>query len=218
MVIEDAAQAIGSEYRGRRAGSIGQFGCFSFFPSKNLGAFGDGGMVTTGSAELAERMRILRGHGASPKYYHHLIGGNFRLDALQAAVILVKLNYLDQWTRARQDNARTYRRLFEAVGLGDRVKLPIEGQGRHIYNQFVIEVAERRDELRAALNAAGIGSEVYYPVPLHLQECFRLSGAWRGGFSRGRTGRPPHPGPSHLPGADPRPAGCVVETIAAFFR
>ena len=163
-------------------------------------------------------MRILRGHGASPKYYHHFIGGNFRLDALQAAVILVKLNYLDQWTRARQDNAGTYRRLFETVGLGDRVKLPIEGQGRHIYNQFVIEVAQRRDELRAALNAAGIGSEVYYPVPLHLQECFAYLGHGAGDFpvaeqAAGHTLALPI-----YPELTQDQQSYVVETVAAFFR
>jgi len=199
VVIEDAAQAIGSEYKGRRAGSIGHMGCFSFFPSKNLGGFGDGGMVTTNDAALAERIRLLRGHGAHPKYYHKLIGGNFRLDALQAAVLRVKLKYLDDWTAGRQRNAATYRRLFAEAGLtidppscltagchvrnkGDctlppgRVVLPVEAPDRrHIYNQFVIRVAQR-DRVMAALKAHRIGHEIYYPVPLHLQECFAYLG------------------------------------------
>jgi four helix bundle protein len=199
VVIEDAAQAIGSEYKGRRAGSIGHMGCFSFFPSKNLGGFGDGGMVTTNDAALAERIRLLRGHGAHPKYYHKLIGGNFRLDALQAAVLRVKLKYLDDWTAGRQRNAATYRRLFAEAGLtidppscltagcharnkGDctlppgRVVLPVEAPDRrHIYNQFVIRVAQR-DQVMAALKARQIGHEIYYPVPLHLQECFAYLG------------------------------------------
>ncbi len=199
VVIEDAAQAIGSEYKGRRAGSIGHMGCFSFFPSKNLGGFGDGGMVTTNDAALAERIRLLRGHGAHPKYYHKLIGGNFRLDALQAAVLRVKLKYLDDWTAGRQRNAATYRRLFAEAGLtidppscltagcharnkGDctlppgRVVLPVEAPDRrHIYNQFVIRMAQR-DRVMAALKARQIGHEIYYPVPLHLQECFAYLG------------------------------------------
>jgi len=199
VVIEDAAQAIGSEYKGRRAGSIGHMGCFSFFPSKNLGGFGDGGMVTTNDAALAERIRLLRGHGAHPKYYHKLIGGNFRLDALQAAVLRVKLKYLDDWTAGRQRNAATYRRLFAEAGLtidppscltagcharnkGDctlppgRVVLPVEAPDRrHIYNQFVIRMAQR-DRVMAALKARRIGHEIYYPVPLHLQECFAYLG------------------------------------------
>ncbi len=172
VVIEDAAQAIGAECHGRRAGSMGDFGCFSFFPSKNLGAFGDGGMVTTSSQEMDERLKILRGHGARPKYYHKLVGGNFRLDALQAAVVGIKLKYLDRWTAARQANADRYRHYFADAGLLEIVTLPAEKQDRHIYNQFVIRVPDRRDELRNHLRQQGIGTEVYYPVPLHRQECF----------------------------------------------
>lgn len=169
-VIEDAAQAIGAEYKGRRAGSIGHLGCFSFFPSKNLGAFGDGGMVVTNDPELAKRVDLLRKHGAEPKYHHKLIGGNFRLDALQAAVLRVKLRHLDGWTAARQRNAALYRELFAATGAP--VELPYAaGHGRHIYNQFVIR-SRRRDELMAHLRERQIGTEVYYPVPMHLQECF----------------------------------------------
>jgi dTDP-4-amino-4,6-dideoxygalactose transaminase len=171
-VIEDAAQAIGAEYKGRRAGEMGDFGCFSFFPSKNLGAFGDGGMVTTQSENLYRTLAMLRNHGSHPKYYHSLIGGNFRLDALQAAIVSVKLNYLDHWTRMRQDHAATYRSLFLQCGLGDRVVLPVEKENRHTFNQYVIRVAEKRDELRAFLMASEIGTEVYYPLPLHLQKCF----------------------------------------------
>ena len=172
FVVEDAAQAIGAEHKGRRAGSMGDAGSFSFFPSKNLGAFGDGGIVTTSSKEFAEKLKILRAHGGSPKYFHSVVGGNFRLDALQAAVVSVKLKYLDQWTRARQENANRYRALFESAGLSDRIGLPTEREDRHIYNQFVIRVPTQRDELREALKAAEIGTEIYYPVPLHLQDCF----------------------------------------------
>jgi dTDP-4-amino-4,6-dideoxygalactose transaminase len=181
LVIEDAAQAIGAEYKGRRAGSFGEFGCFSFFPSKNLGAFGDGGIVTTGSEALCEKLKVLRVHGSQPKYYHKLIGGNFRLDALQAAIVSVKLTYLDQWSALRKRNAQAYRRLFAAAGL-DRIQLPVEREGRHIYNQFVINVPEKRDELRQHLQENQIGTEVYYPVPLHLQECFAYLGYRKGDF------------------------------------
>ena len=171
-VIEDAAQAIGAEYKGRRAGEMGDFGCFSFFPSKNLGAFGDGGMVTTSSKAFHDTLVMLRNHGSHPKYYHSLIGGNFRLDALQAAIVSIKLKYLDQWTKMRQDHAATYRSLFSQCGLKDRVMLPLEKETRHTFNQYVIRVAEKRDELRAFLLKSEIGTEVYYPVPLHLQKCF----------------------------------------------
>ena len=167
-VIEDAAQAIGAEYHGRRAGSIGQMGCFSFFPSKNLGGFGDAGMVTTNDPDLAARLRLLRGHGAQPKYYHQLLGGNFRLDALQAAVLRVKLRHLDTWTAARQQNAARYRKLLANAPL----QLPVDaGYGRHIYNQFVIRT-KQRDALMAHLKAHQIGTEIYYPLPMHLQACF----------------------------------------------
>ena len=182
-VVEDAAQAIGAELaNGRRAGSVGDIGCFSFFPTKNLGAFGDAGMCVTNNAELAHRMRILRVHGGEPKYYHAVIGGNFRLDELQAAVLLVKLPHLDDWTRARQANAERYTKLFEAAGIGGAVRTPdvVEGQ-RHIFNQYVIRVG-RRDELRAYLAAERIGTEIYYPVPLHRQECFAFLGYAAGAF------------------------------------
>lgn len=174
-VIEDAAQAIGAEYTGRRAGSVGDLGCFSFFPSKNLGGFGDGGMVTANDAELADKVKLLRNHGYRPKYYNKVVGGNFRLDAIQAAVLRVKLKYLDDWTAARQKNADIYRRLFSEAGLAvgnSKVTLPQESpEQRHIYNQFVIR-AENRDGLLRYLKGRQIGTEIYYPVPLHLQECF----------------------------------------------
>lgn len=192
-VIEDAAQAIGSEYKGLRAGSIGHLGCFSFFPSKNLGGVGDGGMVTSNDAELAHRVKLLRNHGYSPKYYNKVVGGNFRLDAIQAAVLRVKLRYLDQWTEARQRNAALYRDLFGEAGLtvsldefaggAKGVVLPLEAFNvRHIYNQFVIR-SHRRDELIKHLKERQIGSEIYYPVPMHLQECFSELGYGKGDFT-----------------------------------
>ena len=189
-VIEDAAQAIGTEYRdGQRAGSMGTVGCFSFFPSKNLGGLGDGGMIVTNDADLAERIKVLRVHGSKPKYYHKLIGGNFRLDTIQAAVLIVKLNYLDEWTRRRQENARRYETLFQQSGMVEKgsVRLPepvYRNSGSkhyHIYNQFVLRV-ERRDDLVASLKEKGIGTEIYYPVPFHLQECFRYLGYNEGDF------------------------------------
>lgn len=172
-VIEDAAQAIGSEIAGgRRAGSIGDIACFSFFPSKNLGAFGDAGMCTANDDALAERLRVLRVHGGKPKYYHAEVGGNFRLDEIQAAVLNVKLKHLDAWTEGRQRNAATYDRLFRAAGLEGKVTLPVTAPGyRHIYNQYVVR-APQRDKLREHLTKAHIGTEIYYPVPLHLQKCF----------------------------------------------
>ncbi|MBW2593696.1 MAG: DegT/DnrJ/EryC1/StrS family aminotransferase, partial [Deltaproteobacteria bacterium] len=181
-VIEDAAQAIGSEYKGQRAWSMGLCGCFSFFPSKNLGAFGDGGIITTDSDEFYEKLKILRGHGSHPKYYHKLVGGNFRLDALQAAIVSVKLKHLDTWTEKRQKNAALYGNLFAREGLTDFVRLPLEIQNRHIYNQFVILAPGQRDALRRFLGEAGIGTEVYYPVPMHLQECFAFLNCKKGDF------------------------------------
>jgi len=175
VVIEDAAQAIGSEHGGRRAGSLGHYGCFSFFPSKNLGAFGDGGMVVTDDPDRAEKLRVLRAHGSSPKYFHKLVGGNFRLDALQAAVVLAKLTHLEDWTARRQANARRYDALFEQGGLvrNGLVRLPGSPPDgtRHVFNQYVIR-ARDRDGLLSFLRARSVGCEVYYPLPLHLQECF----------------------------------------------
>jgi len=191
IVIEDAAQAIGARYRGRQAGTIGHYGCFSFFPSKNLGAAGDGGMVVTNDAKRAENLRILRGHGAKPRYHHKVIGGNFRLDAIQAAVISAKLPHLDGWTAARQRNAKQYDRLLGEAGVP--VGRPKIATDRHIFNQYVIRTSNR-DELQTCLQAKGIGTETYYPVPLHLQECFAYLG--------------------HSPGALPESERAAKETLA----
>jgi dTDP-4-amino-4,6-dideoxygalactose transaminase len=181
-VIEDAAQSIGATYKGRQAGSMGAVGCFSFFPSKNLGAFGDGGLVTSNDERLANEIRLLRNHGAEPKYYHHRIGGNFRLDTIQAAILRVKLPHLASWSAGRRANADRYRQLFAAAGLTDRVTLPAAPLDReHIYNQFVIRLPHR-DRVRERLTEAGIGTEIYYPVPFHLQECFAPLGYSRGDF------------------------------------
>ncbi|HEY0384903.1 MAG TPA: DegT/DnrJ/EryC1/StrS family aminotransferase, partial [Pyrinomonadaceae bacterium] len=217
VVIEDAAQAIGSEHEGRRAGAIGDMTCFSFFPSKNLGGFGDGGMVTTNNADFARQVKLLRNHGYAPKYYNKVVGGNFRLDAIQAAVLRIKLKYLDSWTEKRQQNAATYRRLFmeaelslepRLAGLGkdaagqeaagkeavneaagrlaemSGVVLPFEAPNmRHIYNQFIIRCGGgSRDALLAHLKERRIGTEIYYPVPMHEQECFADLGYQRGDF------------------------------------
>jgi dTDP-4-amino-4,6-dideoxygalactose transaminase len=181
-VIEDACQAIGARYNDRPAGSLGAVGCFSFFPTKNLGGFGDGGLVTTNDSRLAHEIRLLRNHGAEPKYLHQRIGGNFRLDALQAAVLRVKLPHLERWTSMRRSNAKTYVELFERAGLTSRVTVPVEADGcTHVYNQFVIRVPHR-DRVRASLTRVGIGTEIYYPVPLHLQECFAGLGYANGDF------------------------------------
>ncbi len=199
-VIEDAAQAIGAEYEGRRSGSIGHYGCLSFFPSKNLGAAGDGGMVVTNDAERAEKLNCLRAHGSKPKYYHRIVGGNFRLDALQAAIVSAKFPHLDRWTAGRQQNAARYDRLFadskleildarewaeaRASGLGTTgpaISLPAVVEQRHVFNQYIIRVPSR-DRLRAELQKKGVGTEVYYPVPMHLQECFQNLGYGPGDF------------------------------------
>ena len=219
-VIEDAAQAIGAEYKGRRAGAMGRYGCFSFFPSKNLGGAGDGGLVTTRDASLAERLRVLRMHGSKPKYYHSLIGGNFRFDALQAAVINVKLRHLDNWTAGRQANAARYRRLFEAAGLAadDIVQLPCEEQNRrHVYNQFVIR-ASRRDELLGYLKNHGVGSEIYYPVPLHLQQCFAELGYRAGDFPASEAAAKETLALPIYPELSEQQAKYVVDCIRAFYR
>ena len=224
-VIEDAAQAIGAEYRdGRRACSMGTIGCLSFFPSKNLGCLGDGGMAVTNDPGLAERMKILRVHGSQPKYYHKLIGGNFRLDTIQAAVLNVKLNYLDGWTKQRQENANRYQSLFEQSGLVQkgRVRLP-EAVYRdsgvkhyHIYNQFVLRV-DRRNELIAHLKAKGIGSEIYYPVPFHLQECFRYLGHKEGDFPESERAAKETIAIPIYPELTPAQQAEVVDAIASFY-
>jgi dTDP-4-amino-4,6-dideoxygalactose transaminase len=218
VVIEDAAQAIGAEYKGRRAGSMSQYGCFSFFPSKNLGAAGDGGLVTLRDAERAERVRVLRMHGSKPKYYHSLIGGNFRLDALQAAIISVKFRHLERWTAMRRANAERYRRLFAAAGLADdAVQLPAElPHCRHIYNQFVTRVP-RRDELQAYLKDRGVVTEIYYPVPLHLQKCFAYVGHRAGDFPESEAAAQQTLALPIYPELSDEQAQYVVAQIAGFF-
>lgn len=182
VVIEDAAQAIGSEYKGRRTGSMGDYGCFSFFPTKNLGGFGDGGLVTMASEKIYEQVKTLRIHGANPKYYHKMIGGNFRLDSLQAGIVLAKLKYLDRWIEKRRKNAQTYGRLFKEKRVTDQLTLPSEIIPRHTYNQYVVRVKEKRDELRSFLKKNNIATEIYYPCPLHIQDCFASLGHKNGDF------------------------------------
>jgi dTDP-4-amino-4,6-dideoxygalactose transaminase len=181
-VVEDAAQAIGATYKSRPVGGIGAVGCFSFYPTKNLGAFGDAGLLTTNDAALAKRAHVLRTHGMEPKYFHEVVGGNFRMDALQAAVLRVKARHLEGWTDARRRNASRYESMFRAAGLADRVCLPVEpADARHIFNQYVIRVPNR-DALKRHLDKNGIGNEIYYPVPLHLQKCFANLGYSAGDF------------------------------------
>jgi dTDP-4-amino-4,6-dideoxygalactose transaminase len=219
VVIEDAAQAIGAEYRGQRAGSMGDYGCFSFFPSKNLGAFGDGGIVTATDAEICHRLKVLRVHGSEPKYYHKLIGGNFRLDALQAAIVAIKLDFLDQWTRSRRSNAARYRELFAAAGLTERVGLPVEKQDRHIYNQFVIRIkAGKRDPLRDYLTQKGVGTEIYYPIPLHLQACFDSLGHGPGDFPNAEAAAKETLALPIYPELSDAQQTYVVEKIDEFFK
>ncbi len=179
-VIEDAAQAIGAEYEFadgeiKRAGSMGHYGCFSFYPTKNLGAFGEAGMVTTNDRVVYNNLKTMRNHGDVARYDHSFIGGNFRLDALQAAILLVKLKYLDEWIRKRRENASLYWTLFREEGL-EWILLPEEMEKRHVYNQFVIKIRDRRDELKKYLAEKGVGCEVFYPVPLHMQACFEYLG------------------------------------------
>jgi dTDP-4-amino-4,6-dideoxygalactose transaminase len=175
-IVEDAAQAVGADYNGRRAGSMGEIGCFSFFPSKNLGAFGDAGAITTNDPELAEKLFDYRVHGMRPKYYHHYVGGNFRIDALQAAMLHIKLPHLESWHEGRRRNAELYRSMFAETNAGERVILPVEIEGRrHIYNQYIVRFPEGRtvrDGVMNHLREAGIGCEVYYPLTLPQQECF----------------------------------------------
>jgi dTDP-4-amino-4,6-dideoxygalactose transaminase len=217
-VIEDAAQAIGAEdAEHKRAGSFGDIGCLSFFPTKNLGAFGDAGMCVTQDAALAERMEILRAHGGKPKYYHALIGGNFRLDELQAVVLSVKLKRLDDWTAGRQRNAAFYDAAFRRAQL-DAVQTPHASLGvRHIYNQYVIRARER-DALRAYLTAAGVGTEIYYPVPLHLQQCFAYLGSKPGDHPQSERAAGETLALPIYPELSESQLQYVVDTIAAFYR
>ena len=223
VVIEDAAQAIGAEYNGQRAGSLGDHGCFSFFPSKNLGGAGDGGMVVTRDADRGDRLKQLRNHGMKPKYYNSMIGGNFRLDALQAAVVMVKLQHLDTWTAGRQRNALRYDKLFADAGLvGDPIGLPehnISNPGEHhghIFNQYVIRVP-RRDELKNHLQENSIGSEIYYPIPLHRQECFAYLGYADGALPESETAAAETLALPIYPELSDDQAAYVVDTIRGFY-
>jgi dTDP-4-amino-4,6-dideoxygalactose transaminase len=218
-VIEDAAQAIGAEDADhKRACSYGDVGCLSFFPTKNLGAFGDAGMCVTNDTALAERMDILRVHGGKPKYYHSLIGGNFRLDELQAAVLNVKLKHLDTWTAGRQHNAAVYDAAFERAALGDAVQKPHAVLGvRHIYNQYVIR-ARDRDRLRAHLATAGVGSEIYYPIPLHLQQCFAYLNHKAGDYPQSERAAEETLALPIFPELTEIQLQYVVDSIAEFYR
>ena len=219
-VIEDAAQAIGAEYKQRRAGSLGLIGCFSFYPSKNLGGAGDGGMLTTNDAEMAQTVRDLRSHGARKKYYHDHVGINSRLDSLQAAILRVKFPYLDRWTEARRENAEKYRALFEEHGssIANNVRLPAELSAvRHVYNQFVIR-AKDRDHLRSFLAERGIGTEVYYPLPLHLQTCFKGLGYKAGDFPEAERAAQEALAIPIYPELDEAAQRRVVDTISSFYQ
>ncbi len=217
FLLEDAAQAIGAEYKGKRAGSLGHLGCFSFFPSKNLGGYGDGGMVTTNDPQLAQRVRQLRSHGEQSKYEHTRVGGNFRLDALQAAVLRVKLRHVDAWTTARQRNADTYRQLFAAQKL-EELSLPVEApQRRHVYHQFVVR-STHRDALLTTLQHQGIGAAIYYPAPLHLQPCFAALRYQRGAFPHSEYAARHSLALPIYPELTPAMQEEVVQAIAAFHR
>jgi dTDP-4-amino-4,6-dideoxygalactose transaminase len=214
VVIEDAAQAIGAEHKGRRAGSIGHYGCLSFFPSKNLGAAGDGGMIVTNDADRAEKLKCLRAHGSKPKYHHRMIGGNFRLDAIQAAIVGAKLPHLDKWTAARQRNAKRYDSFLAAAEVP--AVLPLVATGRHIFNQYVIRVPNR-DTLQAALQRRDVATEVYYPIPMHLQECFGYLGHSVGAFPESeRAARESLAIPVHPELTEPQ-ARYVVDCIREFY-
>ena len=196
---------------------MGDFGCFSFFPSKNLGAFGDGGIVTTRSKEYYDLLKTLRVHGSNPKYVNKIVGGNFRLDAVQAAVVSVKLKYLDTWTAKREANAKLYRELFRRQGLDEIVKLPKEIENRHIYNQFVILVPDKRDELKRYLQDSGIGSEVYYPIPMHLQVCFSSLGYRKGDLPVAEEAALRTLALPIYPELSDEQQACVVEKIRDFY-
>ena len=217
-VIEDAAQAIGAATAdGRRAGGIGDVGCLSFFPTKNLGAFGDAGMCVTNDADLEAKLRIKRVHGGEPKYYHSVIGGNFRLDALQAVVLIEKLKRLDAWTAGRQANAAFYDERFAAARLGSSVTTPVARPGRHIYNQYVIR-CERRDMLRQFLTGQGVGTEIYYPVSLHSQQCFAYLGHSPGDFPESTRAAAETLALPIYPELSREQLAYVVDRIAAFYR
>jgi dTDP-4-amino-4,6-dideoxygalactose transaminase len=216
-VIEDACQAIGAARNGIKAGAFGRTGCFSFFPSKNLGAFGDGGLITTHDSQVAERLRLMRVHGSRSEYHHHLIGMNSRLDALQAAVLHVKFQYLADWTTKRQSNAARYRQLFHDHGLEDRVIPPLVEPGNtHVYNQFTIRTP-KRDDLSAYLTKKNIGNRIYYPVPLHLQECYETLGYHKGDFPVAEQAAQEVLSLPIYPELTPEQITYVADTIKQFF-
>ncbi|MBK8149853.1 MAG: DegT/DnrJ/EryC1/StrS family aminotransferase [Acidobacteria bacterium] len=217
-LVEDAAQAIGAEENGVRAGAMSEIGCFSFYPSKNLGGMGDGGFMTTDDDELAHKLNALRVHGSFERYYHKWVGLNSRLDGFQGAVLRVKLPHLDEWSQRRKANADRYRELFANTGLGDRVILPFERENvRHIYNQFVIRVPEKRDELRAFLTESGVGTDIYYPVSLHLQECFAYLGGTQGDLPESERASRETLAIPIFPELRPEQLEYVVAKIAEFF-
>jgi len=217
-VVEDAAQTIGAEYKGKRAGAIGDFGCFSFYPSKNLGGFGDGGMVITNNEKLAEQVRILRVHGSKPKYYHKFVGINSRLDEVQAAVLRIKLKHLKAWENNRIEGAKRYNKLFQGAGLLDVVSLPtVRPYNRHVYNQYIIRV-KKRDNLREHLAKEGIGTEIYYPVPLHLQQCFKYLGYKKRDFPVSEKAAKETLALPIYPELTPAEQEYVVEKISEFYR
>jgi dTDP-4-amino-4,6-dideoxygalactose transaminase len=221
-VVEDAAQSLSARYKGRAAGTLGEFGCYSFFPSKNLGAFGDAGLLTAEDDALAEKARILRVHGAKPKYYHQLVGANFRIDALQAALLRVKLPRLADYTKARQRNAERYQRGLAARGLGaegSALEYPKVCQPEPIWNQLVLRVKDgRRDALVAHLRAKKVGTEIYYPVPLHLQECFASLGQKEGTLPHSERAAKETLAVPVFPELSTAEIDYVVEAIAGFFK
>jgi len=217
-LVEDAAQAIGAEENRVRAGAMSEIGCFSFYPSKNLGGMGDGGFMTTDDDELADKLFALRVHGSKERYYHKWVGLNSRLDGFQGAVLRVKLPHLDSWSNRRKENADRYRELFTDAGLTEQVVLPFERDNiRHIYNQFVVRAPGRRDELRSHLTEAGIGTDIYYPVPLHLQECFEYVGYRPGDLPESERAAAETLALPIFPELRPEQQVYVVEQIAGFF-
>jgi dTDP-4-amino-4,6-dideoxygalactose transaminase len=218
-IVEDAAQAIGAEEDRMRAGSMSEIGCFSFYPSKNLGGMGDGGFMTTNDDMLAKKLLALRVHGSDVKYYHKYVGLNSRLDGFQGAVLRVKLPHLDGWTHRRRLNAAKYCDLFTDAGLAEEIGLPLErDNAKHIYNQYVIRVPAKRDELRAYMTEKGIGTDIYYPVPLHLQECFAYLGYLAGDMPESERAALETLALPIYPELQPDQQEYVVETIAEFFR
>lgn len=219
-IVEDSAQAIGAEFEGRRTGVLGHMACFSFYPTKNLGGAGDGGMITTDDVELAEKLRILRDHGQRPKYTYRMIGLNSRLDELQAAVLRIKLRYLEAWHARRADIARRYVALFESAGLlGELTPPPTSPNRRHVYNQFIVRVAGgHRDALRDHLRERGVGTEIYYPVPLHLQDCFRSLGHSAGDFRESERAAKETLALPIFTELTPSQQEAVVDRIAEFYK